>query len=134
TTPFAGSVTRERSIAWPSLIEAALVVAAIGALLPLFAVLAEQGNGRERRFAEPVVAIGGLPDPVLPGLCATHGALAEPLVRDRLCGRGAASSDGTRTDRLPPLLAKADARARQAFSAPLREAQTRLADLRAQQR
>ena len=134
TTPFAGSVTRERSIAWPSLTEAALVVAAIGALLPLFAVLAEQETGRDRRFAEAVVAIGDLPDPVLPGLCATHGSLAEPLVRDRLCGRTAGSLEGASTDRLPPLLARANARARQAFLAPLREAQTRLADLRAQQR
>ena len=110
------------------------MVAAIGALLPLFAALAEQETGRDRRFAEPVVAIGDLPDPVLPGLCATHGELAEAVLRDRLCGRAAANSSRASTDRLPPVLARANAQARQAFLAPLRDAQARLAELQARQR
>ena len=134
-TPFAGSVLRGRSIAWPLLIEAALVVAAIAALMPLFAVLAEQEAGHDRRFAEAPLAVGDLPDPVLPALCAGYGAVAEALVSDRLCARAAATfSSSASTDRLPPVLVTANARARQAFLAPLRDARARLAELRAQQR
>jgi hypothetical protein len=42
TTPLAGDFQRERSIAWPMLIEASLVVGAIAVLFPWFGVLATQ--------------------------------------------------------------------------------------------
>jgi len=134
TTPFAGSLARERSTAWPPLIEASLVVAAIGVLLPFFTTLAEQDTGRDRRFAEPLLAVGGLPEPVLPELCAAYGAMAEPVVRERLCGRGAGGAASDSIDRLPLPVVRADARARQAFLSPLRDARARLDDLRQRQR
>ncbi len=133
TTPLAGSVSRA-GVAWPLLIEGALVVAAISALLPWFAVLASQDAGRDRRFAETVVAVRGLPGPVVPELCASHGSLAEPVVRDRLCGRTETGSEGGSVERMPLILASANARARQAFLAPLQDAQARLGELRLQQR
>jgi cell division protein FtsW (lipid II flippase) len=115
------------------LIETALVVVAIGALLPRFEILAAQENGRDGRFAEPVIALGVLPDPVLPELCASVGSLAEPVVRERLCGRADAAR-AERIDRMPPLLAAARARTKQAFLAPLQDAQARLTELRQQRR
>ena len=133
TTPFAGSLARERSMVWPPLIEAALVVAAIGVLLPLFTTLAEQDTGRDRRFAEPLLAVGGLPEPVLPALCAAYAALAEPIVRERLCGRATGAASGN-IDRIPLPLVRANARARQAFLAPLQDARARLDELRQRQR
>jgi hypothetical protein len=53
------------------LIEGILVLVAIGALLPRFAVLAAQETGRQGRFADAIVTVRGLPDPVLPKLCAS---------------------------------------------------------------
>ena len=87
TTPIAGSLSREGSTAWPLLTEAILLVLAICALLPRFALLAAQETGRDGRFAEATITVRELPDPVLPKLCATFGSSAETLVRDRLCGQ-----------------------------------------------
>src|SRR5258705_7537718 len=78
---------------WPSLIESLLAIAAIVALLPLFERLSTNDAGRDGRFASPAIAIGGLPARVVPGLCASHGTLAEPLVRDRLCRRADLASE-----------------------------------------
>ena len=132
TTPIAGSLSREGSTAWSLLTEAVLLVLAIGALLPRFALLAAQETGRDGRFAEATITVRELPDPVLPKLCATFGSSAETLVRERLCGQTDASPLSGGIDRIPPALASASARARQAFVAPLQDVQARLAGLRQQ--
>ena len=116
------------------LTEAVLLIVAIGALLPRFALLAAQETGRDGRFAEAIITVRGLPDPVLPKLCATFGSYAEPIVRDRLCGQTDATPPSHGIDRIPPALTSASALARQAFLAPLQDAQARLADFRQQLR
>src|SRR6185295_5618329 len=110
-----------------------LVVVAVALLLPWFGRVAADDAGRDRRFAEAIVTVRGLPNPVLPSLCASYGGLAEPLVRDRLCRRieSAAAAD---ISRMPVPLADARLRVRTAFLAPRNETQARLADLRLQQR
>jgi len=120
-------------IAWPSLAETALVVLAVAILLPWFERVATDDAGRDRRFAEAIVTVRGLPASVLPALCATYGGLAEPLVRERLCRHGPFASAAD-VSRLPGALTDARRRARSAFLAPRNETQTRLADLRLQQR
>jgi cell division protein FtsW (lipid II flippase) len=116
------------------LIEGILVLVAIGALLPRFAVLAAQETGRQGRFAEPVLTVRGLPDPVLPKLCTSLGSFAEPIVRDRLCGRTRAIPESERIERMPLVLAGAMTAAKEAFLAPLKEAQAWSAELQQQQR
>jgi cell division protein FtsW (lipid II flippase) len=134
TTPIAGTLLREGSGAWSWLTEAVLLVVAIGALLPRFSLLAAHETGRDGRFAEDVITVRGLPDPVLPKLCAGLGADAEAMVRDHLCGQTDATGRSGSVDRIPPALANASVQATKAFLAPLQEAQTRLADLRRQLR
>jgi len=134
TTPIAGSLSRVESTAWPLLIEGILVLVAIGALLPRFAVLAAQETGRQGRFAEAIVTVSGLPDPVLPKLCASLGSSAEAIVHDRLCGRARAIPEDERIERVPLALASEIARAKDAFLVPLKDAQAWLADARQQQR
>lgn len=131
-TPVAGTLSREHRIAWPLLIEAALVAVALAAILPWFGAFAEHPSGRDGRFAAGSVAVHGLPNSVLPQLCAL--ALpAQPLVRESLCASNGASS-GASLDRIPPSLRSATTRATQAFLLPVEQAQLRLVDLRAQQR
>ncbi|MDQ6917596.1 MAG: hypothetical protein M3023_07240 [Pseudomonadota bacterium] len=115
------------------LIEAALVIAAIGALLPSFKLLAAQESGRGGRFAEAILEVRGLPDPVLPRLCASVGALAESAVRDRLCGRARTAPEIQSIEHVPPVVVTAMAQARQAFLVPLKDAQAWMSDLRQQQ-
>ena len=131
TTPVAGTLSRERRIAWPLLIEAALAVAAIAAILPWFDAFAQHPTGRDGRFAATSVAVRGLPDAVLPQLCA-YASLSEPLVRERLCNGRASSSSSL--DRIPQSLRSAMARATHAFVLPVEDAQLRLVELRARQR
>ena len=104
---------------WPSLIESLLAIAAIVALLPLFDRLAGNDVGRDSRFAGAAIAIGGLPARVLPGLCASHGALAEPLVRDRLCRRSDASSATVTVAAIPLPVVSTTTRSAACFSARL---------------
>jgi len=127
------SLPRGNVAAWPLVAETALVVVAVALLLPWFSRVAGDDAGRDRRFAEAIVTVRGLPDPVLPALCASYGASAEPLVRERLCRRiePAATAD---TSRMPASLADTRRRVRTAFLAPRSETQARLADLRLQQR
>lgn len=134
TTPLAGSFQQESTIPWPMLIEAALVIAAIAALLPWFAIVGAQQSGRGGRFAAAVVAVRGFPQPVLPKLCASVGMHAEPLVRERLCAGTAASGEAERIDRMPRALHSARVQVKQAFLAPLRDAELRLAELRHRER
>ena len=70
---------RRTPVAWPRWVEAGLVIATIGALLPWFDRVAGDDLGRDRRFADTVIAVRGLPDPLLPSLCSTYGGLAEPI-------------------------------------------------------
>lgn len=128
------SLSRDRPTAWPLVVEAVLVVVAVGALLPWFDRVAVDDRGRDGRFAGPIVAVRGLPNPVLPSLCASHGGLAEPQLRERLCRRADSGSVAADLDRLPRGMADVRARIRLAFLAPLKDGQTRLAELRLQQR
>ena len=121
SAPLVTAVARQTSLSWPLLLEAALVVAAIGALFPSFVILAANDTGRDGRFAEQGMAVRGLPDRVLPELCATYGAVAETVVHDRLCGRTARSSS-EQVERMPRLLASASVAATEAFRAPLQAA------------
>jgi cell division protein FtsW (lipid II flippase) len=121
------------SMRWPALIETILALAAIAVLIPSFEPLAADDSGRDRRFADAALAVGGLPEKVLPSLCASHGALAEPLVRERLC-RGSDRSAAARADAVPPVVADAYASAVRAFRRPIAEAEARRAELRLQQR
>lgn len=118
----------------PSRIETLLSVAAIIALLPLFLRVAELDVGRDRRFAESIVAVQDLPGAMLPRLCRGVGAAAETPVREQLCGRTAGMSEQAPPSGLPVELTEAQQQAQQAFAAPMRAAQARLADLRARQR
>ena len=115
------------------MVEAALVLFAIAAVLPWFERVATEDAGRDRRFAEAVLTMRGLPPPALPMLCSIYGGFAEPLIRERLCrhGRFASVADFTR---IPTALSDARRRIRTAFLAPLNETQGRLAELRLQQR
>ncbi len=118
----------------PSWIETALALAAIAALFPLFGRLAADDTGRDGRFADSAVAVGGLPDRVLPALCASYGAAAEPLVRERICRRVEARSDAAPVAALPMPLVDAFAATGRAFQRPLVEAARRRSELRLQQR
>jgi len=122
-----------RRIAWPDVVEVALVIAAVAILFPWFERVATEDAGRDRRFAEGAITVRGLPAPALPSLCSAYGGFAEPFVRERLCRHShfAASADLTK---LPATLADTRRRVRTAFLAPLKETETRLADLRLQQR
>src|SRR5262245_15468999 len=57
--------------------EAMAVLAAIAALLPSFMLVAEHAEGRDRRYADGGFKVEGLPEPVLPALCASHAARAQ---------------------------------------------------------
>jgi cell division protein FtsW (lipid II flippase) len=119
---------------WPSLIESLLAIVAIVVLFPSFERLATTDVGRDGRFAGAAIAIGGLPARVLPGLCASHGALAEPLVRNRLCRRSEVSSAAAPPAGIPLPVVNAYAEIGRAFQRPLTEAERRRSDLRLQQR
>jgi len=124
---------RRTSVAWPRWVEAAFVAATIAALLPWFDRFAADDLGRDRRFADAAIAVQGLPDPVLPALCVSYASAAEPVIRERLC-RGIDVDASASAERMPRVLAETSVRTRSAFLAPQREAQTRLAELRLQQR
>src|SRR5262249_35039599 len=114
---------RAGSVAWPSLTEAALVAAVIGVLLPLFAPLSSQDAGRDGRFASASIPVRGLPEPVLPELCGIYASLAEPAVRERICGVAKAAKTAPHPDRLPSSLNAALARSEQAIVASIEQAQ-----------
>jgi hypothetical protein len=130
----AAPVSRRTPSAWPLWVEAALVATATAALLPWFDRVAIDDVGRDRRFADAAIAVRGLADPVLPSLCASHGARVEPLVRERLCHSIDNESAAADFGRMPAALADARVRTRSAFLAPLNQAQARLSELRLQQR
>ena len=119
---------------WPSFFETLLALAAIAALLPQFDRLSVDDSGRERRFADVAIAVGGLPERVLPALCGAYGTLAEPLVRERLCRSSELRGQASAVTAMPPVLVDAFARTSRAFRRPLAEAEQRRAELRLQQR
>jgi len=127
------SFSRSAGAAWPHVVESALVVVIVALLLPWFDRVTVDDAGRDRRFAEAIVTVRGLPNPVLHSLCVSHGGLAEPVVRERLCRRPEGESLGD-LSRLPVALTDARARVRAAFLAPVRATQARLTELRLQQR
>jgi cell division protein FtsW (lipid II flippase) len=129
-----GAYPTSGAIHAPSLIETLLALAAIAALLPLFHRLTLDDAGRGRRFAEAGILVSGLPERVLPALCADYGALAEPLVRERLCGRAGGAAAREVPHAMPSQLVDAFARTTRAFRRPLADAQQRRAELRLQQR
>jgi cell division protein FtsW (lipid II flippase) len=100
-TPLEGAGSQERSLAWPLLVEAALVLIVIAALLPLFAPLASQDTGRDGRFAARAEASRGLPEKAHQD-CASDPKLAPRTGIDRSCTRAGEGST-TRID--PRLLA-----------------------------
>src|SRR5439155_15192746 len=106
----------------------------IGAVLPWFDRVAGDDLGRDRRFADTLIAVRGLADPLLPSLCSTYSDFAEPIVRERLCRGVDGRSPVGGVDRMPSKLAQARTSIRNAFIAPLDEAQARLSSLRLQQR
>ncbi|NUZ07980.1 FtsW/RodA/SpoVE family cell cycle protein [Piscinibacter koreensis] len=110
----------------PGLMELALVLAALALLLPRFGELAALGAGRDGRFLDNDMAVDGLPAPLLPAVCAAHGALAEPLLHERLCPRGAAADSTAAPASLPPAMAAALGQVARAFAAPLRRADAEL--------
>jgi cell division protein FtsW (lipid II flippase) len=121
-------------INWPSLFESLLALAAIAVLFPQFDRLAADDAGRDGRFADAAISVGGLPDRVLPALCASHGALAEPMVRDRLCRRSELRSEAAPPSAVPLSLVDAYGQTVRAFRRPLAEAERRRGELRLQQR
>ena len=130
TTPVAGTLSREASRAGPLLIEFALIIAVIAAMLPWFGALRQQQTGNDGRFADAAVVVHGLPASVLPDLCAAYAAQASDAVREHLCGRTASAQRNMPLERVPQTLRNAALRTVQAFVSPLRNAQARLADLR----
>src|SRR5262245_59605817 len=72
----------------PALVEAVLAASALVLLLPGFQrLVASSTPSAEGRYADPGWAVEGLPAVVLPALCASHGAIADPAVAQALCKR-----------------------------------------------
>jgi cell division protein FtsW (lipid II flippase) len=134
TTPLAGDLTRDIVVPWRSLAEAALLAAVVALVLPGLERLRAVEDGRDNRFRADSLLVQGLPAPVLPALCRDHAALAERAVATRLCDRAGSPSTPDSLDRMPRVLQLAQARATQAFTAPLEAASAQVEVLRAQQR
>src|SRR5215471_2929483 len=126
--PPAASLSR-----WPAAIEFVLAVAAVATLLPFFSRF-DAIEGRDGRFAGTAIAVAGLPERVLPSVCGTHGASAEPALRDRLCRRSELRATAAAPEAIPRALIDAFAQAGRAFLRPLADAERRRGELRLQQR
>jgi cell division protein FtsW (lipid II flippase) len=94
-TPSPPVVAPRVGIAWPSLFETILAVAAVLAIFPWFARFGVDGFVRDGRFADTALAVRTLPPPILGTLCAAHAGPAQPIVRERLCSRIDAQSPAT---------------------------------------
>jgi cell division protein FtsW (lipid II flippase) len=117
----------------PQLIEWLMALAAMVLLLPSYERLHDASAGRDQRYADPGLVLQGLPETVLPAMCAAHGALAPASVRERLCGKVDAAAQ-VPVGQVPARLEAALVRVRDAFLAPLQQAEARAAELRLQQR
>jgi cell division protein FtsW (lipid II flippase) len=133
STPLGESPRLRAGVHMPAWLELLAVVAAIALLWPAFERIADGGGGRDRRFAETAFAIEGLPDEVLPQACAAWGARAETAVAERLCRRRVDPPAPMLPGRMPADLARASARAVQAFTAPMQAAEARIEALRRRQ-
>ena len=89
------------------MIEFALIIAVIAAMLPWFGALRQQQTGNDGRFADAAVVVHGLPASVLPDLCAAYAAQASDAVRERLCGRTASAQRNMPLERVPQTLRNA---------------------------
>jgi hypothetical protein len=95
----------------PALVETALVLVAIALLLPAFARVAEFGSGREQRFAEAGLQVKGLPEPIVPTICATFARLVARPLREPLCGATPLAPAAPSTARLPAVASSKHCRA-----------------------
>ncbi|HEX4234835.1 MAG TPA: hypothetical protein VH041_11050 [Caldimonas sp.] len=109
----------------PSLVEFALVAAAILWLWPLFVRVATLDPGRDQRFLDRGIAVAGLPAPVLEQTCDAVAPLAAADLATALCGSRAAAASSHPLASLPGPLAIAIGRATQAFVRPLQAADER---------
>ena len=116
------------------LFEALFTLLAVALLLPRFFILAANIEGRDGRFALEPIEVAALPTPVLPDVCKTHAALAEPFVAERLCRRGVRVAEPTSVERIPSALLAASAHVKAAFGAPIARAEARISELEAQRR
>ena len=116
------------------LFEALFTLLAVALLLPRFFILAANIEGRDGRFALEPIEVAALPTPVLPDVCETHAALAEPFVAERLCRRGVRVAEPTSVERIPSALLAASAHVKAAFGAPIARAEARISELEAQRR
>ncbi len=105
-------------IAWPSLIETALAVAAIAAIFPWFARFATDAAASDRRFDDGPIAAATLPPAILATACAAQGRFAEPRVRERLCADRRYFSRGVDGDPVTALLDASRAAARAVRESP----------------
>ena len=131
--PVAAARRTSLSATLPALLEFLFVAAAILALLPSFDRVARFGDGRDGRFLDHGLVVAGLPEPLLAGVCRSHGELAHETLRRALCSAEwlsmRASTPAGRTLDPPPALARALAQAALAFAEPLRAARARIAAL-----
>jgi cell division protein FtsW (lipid II flippase) len=121
-------------IAWPSLAETCLAVAAIVAIVPWFARFGVDGFARDGRFADAAITVQTLPSPILGTLCATHARFAEPVVRERLCSRVGAPQQAVAGESLPIVLVDTWRAIASTFQTTMRGAEARLNELGEQQR
>ncbi|HEX4884658.1 MAG TPA: hypothetical protein VFX05_11005, partial [Casimicrobiaceae bacterium] len=112
-------------VRWPAVLETALAVIAIAALLPWFAQLAAV-EGRQGRFEPAAVLPLALPTGVLAAQCAADGGRADAALRARLCPRPWPWFPRPQ----PVRLDIAHAAAVRAFEQPAAQARQRLAALR----
>ena len=117
---------RVRIARWAaSIVELALVAAAIVWLWPLFARVASLDPGRDQRFLDRGIAVVGLPEPVLSSTCDAVASLAAADLASALCATRAAATPARPLTALPAPLAAAIGRATEAFVRPLRAADER---------
>ena len=133
-TPVAAGRVGTAGNSWPVLFEALFTLLAVALLLPRFFILAANIEGRDGRFALEPIAVAALPAPVLPDVCKTYAALAEPLVAERLCRRGARIAEPTSVERIPSALLAASAHVKAAFGAPIARAEAQISELEVQRR
>jgi cell division protein FtsW (lipid II flippase) len=133
-TPVAAGRVDTAGNSWPVLFEALFTLLAVALLLPRFFILAANIEGRDGRFAIEPIEVAALPAPVLPEVCKTQAALAEPFVADRLCRRAFRVAEPTSVNRMPSALSAASAQVKAAFGAPIARAHARIAELEGERR
>ena len=111
-------------VAWiPAGLEFVLTVAVVALLWPQFERVGRLDHGRDDRFLDGRVVVTGLPDTVLPQLCAGRAAQAEAAVREALCKATGLFSPPVLSAAPAAQLGQAIGAATRAFLAPLRDAE-----------